>query len=86
MHQVGDALRAMGQNPTESEVKKLTSQHKPGTSSAHPFTDYGRADYENISSELTRRSLCKLIYTLHHSENDDVILFELFIKSTPKGH
>ncbi|CAG0914316.1 unnamed protein product [Notodromas monacha] len=27
--QVGDVLRAMGQNPTESDVKKLTNQHKP---------------------------------------------------------
>ncbi|XP_014240259.1 myosin-2 essential light chain isoform X1 [Cimex lectularius] len=27
--QIGDALRALGQNPTESEVKKFTNQHKP---------------------------------------------------------
>lgn len=26
--QIGEALRALGQNPTESEVRKLTSQHK----------------------------------------------------------
>ncbi|CAG0903115.1 unnamed protein product [Darwinula stevensoni] len=26
--QVGDVLRALGQNPTESEVKKLTNQHR----------------------------------------------------------
>lgn len=29
--QIGDALRALGQNPTESDVKKFTHQHKPGT-------------------------------------------------------
>lgn len=27
---IGDALRALGQNPTESDVKKFTHQHKPG--------------------------------------------------------
>lgn len=26
--QIGDALRALGQNPTESDVKKYTFQHK----------------------------------------------------------
>lgn len=26
--QIGDALRALGQNPTESDVKKFTHQHK----------------------------------------------------------
>lgn len=26
--QIGDALRALGQNPTESDVKKFTQQHK----------------------------------------------------------
>lgn len=26
--QIGDALRALGQNPTESDVKKYTHQHK----------------------------------------------------------
>lgn len=30
--QIGDALRALGQNPTESDVKKFTHQHKPGKS------------------------------------------------------
>lgn len=28
--QIGNALRALGQNPTESDVKKFTHQHKPG--------------------------------------------------------
>ncbi|KAF4532059.1 hypothetical protein B566_EDAN016131 [Ephemera danica] len=28
--QIGDALRALGQNPTESDVRKFTAQHKPG--------------------------------------------------------
>lgn len=28
--QIGDVLRALGQNPTESDVKKFTHQHKPG--------------------------------------------------------
>lgn len=27
--QIGDALRALGQNPTESDVKKYTHQYKP---------------------------------------------------------
>ncbi|XP_046398450.1 myosin-2 essential light chain isoform X2 [Ischnura elegans] len=27
--QIGDALRALGQNPTESDVKKFTHQHRP---------------------------------------------------------
>lgn len=30
VNQVGDVLRALGQNPTESDVKKLTHQHRPG--------------------------------------------------------
>ena len=29
--QIGDILRALGQNPTESDVKKLTHNHRPGT-------------------------------------------------------
>lgn len=28
--QIGDILRALGQNPTESDVKKLTHDHRPG--------------------------------------------------------
>lgn len=28
--QIGNALRALGQNPTEADVKKFTNQHKPG--------------------------------------------------------
>ena len=28
--QIGDVLRALGQNPIESEVKKFTKQHKAG--------------------------------------------------------
>ena len=27
--QIGDILRALGQNPTESDVKKLTHNHRP---------------------------------------------------------
>lgn len=27
--QIGDALRALGQNPTENDVKKFTHQYKP---------------------------------------------------------
>lgn len=27
---IGNALRALGQNPTESDVKKFTQQHKTG--------------------------------------------------------
>lgn len=30
VQQIGDVLRALGQNPTESDVKKYTQQHKPG--------------------------------------------------------
>ena len=33
--QIGDALRALGQNPTESDVKKFTHQHKPGERFVH---------------------------------------------------
>lgn len=28
VHQIGDVLRALGQNPTESEVKKLIIEHR----------------------------------------------------------
>lgn len=28
--QIGNALRALGQNPTESDVNKFTLQHKAG--------------------------------------------------------
>jgi myosin light chain 6 len=28
-HQIGECLRALGQNPTESDVKKFTHQLKP---------------------------------------------------------
>jgi len=28
--QIGNALRALGQNPTESDVNKFTQQHKAG--------------------------------------------------------
>ena len=30
--QIGDVLRALGQNPTEAEVKKLCQSHRPGES------------------------------------------------------
>ena len=33
--QIGDILRALGQNPTESDVKKLTHDHRPGESDRH---------------------------------------------------
>lgn len=29
-HQLGDVLRAMGQNPTEAEVKKTSHSNDPG--------------------------------------------------------
>ncbi|CAG7676560.1 unnamed protein product, partial [Allacma fusca] len=29
VNQVGDLLRALGQNPTEGDIQKLTQQHKP---------------------------------------------------------
>jgi len=35
--QIGDALRALGQNPTESDVKKFTQQHKPGKNDVRMF-------------------------------------------------
>jgi len=33
--QIGNALRALGQNPTESDVNKFTQQHKAGTMYFH---------------------------------------------------
>ena len=33
-HQLGEVLRAMGQNPTEAEVKKCGFHQDPGKSSA----------------------------------------------------
>jgi hypothetical protein len=35
--QIGDALRALGQNPTESDVKKFTQQHKPGKNNIYMY-------------------------------------------------
>jgi myosin light chain 6 len=35
--QIGDALRALGQNPTESDVKKFTQQHKPGKNDVYVY-------------------------------------------------
>jgi len=32
--QIGNALRALGQNPTESDVNKFTQQHKAGKNSS----------------------------------------------------
>jgi len=29
VNQIGDVLRALGQNPTETDVRKLTHQHRP---------------------------------------------------------
>ena len=28
--QIGEVLRALGQNPTEADVKRLSHQHRPG--------------------------------------------------------
>ena len=28
--QISDVLRALGQNPTEADVKRVSAQHKPG--------------------------------------------------------
>lgn len=36
--QIGEVLRALGQNPTESDVKKLSHQHRPGTVWQMSFT------------------------------------------------
>lgn len=33
--QIGNALRALGQNPTESDVNKFTQQHKAGKKIVH---------------------------------------------------
>ena len=33
--QIGEALRALGQNPTESDVKRLSHQHRPGNLFGH---------------------------------------------------
>lgn len=38
--QIGNALRALGQNPTESDVKKFTHQHKPGKVNKNLFQSH----------------------------------------------
>lgn len=65
--QIGDALRALGQNPTESDVKKFTNQHKPDERiSFEVFLPI----YQAISKARTSDSADDFIEGLRHFDKD----------------
>lgn len=65
--QIGDALRALGQNPTESDVKKFTHQHKPDERiSFEVFLPI----YQAISKSRTSDTADDFIEGLRHFDKD----------------
>lgn len=67
MSQIGDALRALGQNPTESDVKKFTHQHKPDERiSFEVFLPI----YQAISKSRTSDTADDFIEGLRHFDKD----------------
>ncbi|XP_060823488.1 myosin-2 essential light chain isoform X1 [Bombus pascuorum] len=65
--QIGDALRALGQNPTESDVKKFTHQHKPDERiSFEVFLPI----YQAISKARTSDTADDFIEGLRHFDKD----------------
>ncbi|XP_014283266.1 myosin-2 essential light chain isoform X1 [Halyomorpha halys] len=67
VNQIGDALRALGQNPTESEVKRFTHQHKPDERiSFEVFLPI----YQAISKARTSDTAEDFIEGLRHFDKD----------------
>jgi len=67
VNQVGDVLRALGQNPTENDVKKLTHQHKPDERiSFEVFLPI----YTSISKNKSNDSAEDFIEGLRHFDKD----------------
>ncbi|XP_022185864.1 myosin-2 essential light chain isoform X1 [Nilaparvata lugens] len=65
--QIGDALRALGQNPTESDVKKFAHQHKPDERiSFEVFLPI----YQAISKARTSDTADDFIEGLRHFDKD----------------
>ncbi|KAF7278550.1 myosin light chain cytoplasmic isoform X1 [Rhynchophorus ferrugineus] len=65
--QIGDALRALGQNPTESDVKKYTHQYKPDERvSFEVFLPI----YQQISKTRTADTAEDFIEGLRHFDKD----------------
>nr|CAD7444004.1 unnamed protein product [Timema bartmani] len=65
--QIGDVLRALGQNPTESDVKKFTHQHKPDERiSFEVFLPI----YQAISKGRTSDTADDFIEGLRHFDKD----------------
>ncbi|XP_045483649.1 myosin-2 essential light chain isoform X1 [Harmonia axyridis] len=65
--QIGDALRALGQNPTESDVKKFTHQHKPDERvSFEVFLPI----YQQISKSRSAETADDFIEGLRHFDKD----------------
>ncbi|CAG2061651.1 unnamed protein product [Timema podura] len=51
--QIGDVLRALGQNPTESDVKKFTHQHKPGRTMSLYGSIQARSDKDGQDERIS---------------------------------
>jgi myosin light chain 6 len=68
--QIGDALRALGQNPTESDVKKYTHQHKPDERvSFEVFLPI----YQQISKSRSADTADDFIEGLRHFDKDGMV-------------
>jgi myosin light chain 6 len=65
--QVGDVLRALGQNPTEADVKKLTHQHSPDE--RIPFEVFFPI-YTQISKSRSNDTAEDFIEGLRHFDKD----------------
>jgi hypothetical protein len=67
--QIGNALRALGQNPTESDVNKFTQQHKAGKYVAcndilDDYLFFFAFVFKNYSKDHTAEGLFNLITSL----------------------
>ncbi|KAG0728607.1 Myosin-2 essential light chain [Chionoecetes opilio] len=68
--QIGEVLRALGQNPTEADVKKLSHQHRPGTDRGS--RGMHRSAVQTQDSDDTLMACCKQAW-------NERISFEVFL-------
>lgn len=67
VNQIGDVLRALGQNPTEIEVKKLTHQHRPDERISY---EVFLPIYSSISKNKSKDTAEDFIEGLRHFDKD----------------
>ncbi|CAK9812260.1 Myosin-2 essential light chain [Anthophora plagiata] len=90
--QIGDALRALGQNPTESDVKKFTHQHKPDEQGLRHFDKDGNgfissAELRHLLTTLGEKLSDEEVETLlaGHEDSQGNINYEDFVRQVMCG-